>query len=569
MTATSPAAPRFALDTGLLVRRLRLTTGLILLGFIISHFLNHAAGLISLAAMEQGRFYFMAVWRQPLAMYTLYAALLTHLSLGLWSLYRRRPLLRVPRWELAQLLLGLTIPVLLIGHVVDTHLAFLATGVDDTYAHILLTLWRDRPWGMVAQTGLLLVAWTHAMIGMHYWLRLKPWYPAAVMPLYTLAIIIPLLALLGFLQGGLQVLALAADPDWLAAYREQIDYPDAEGLARLDRMARTGEAIFLGLVLLTLAGRGVRRLIREASSAPVVRFADGTRLRLSPGMTLLAASRLAGRPHASVCGGRGRCSTCRVRIDSGLDNLPAAEAAEQRVLQRVAAPGGVRLACQSRPIGDVAFTPLLPPDVNVRDALAGGHARGGREQEVAILFADLRGFTKLSENRLPFDTVFLLNRYFAEMGMAVGEAGGRIDKFIGDGVMALFEGDDDPARACRQALVAAAGMGRRLAHLNQALDQDLTEPLRIAIGLHSGPVILGVMGYGAALTATAIGDAVNTASRLESVAKQRDVELVISDRVAGLAGIDLSAYPGEALDVRGRQAAVPVRLITRAGELPL
>lgn len=569
MMTISHALSPLALDAGLLVRRLRLTTGLILLGFIVSHFLNHAAGLISLAAMEQGRLYFMAVWRQPLAMVTLYAALLIHLSLGLWSLYRRRPLLRVPRWELAQMLLGLTIPFLLVGHVVDTHLAFLAAGVDDTYAHILLILWRDRPWGALAQTGLLLVAWTHAMIGMHYWLRLKPWYPAAVMPLYTLAVIVPLLALLGFLQGGLQVMALAADPGWLAAYREQIDYPDSEGLARLERMARIGEAIFLGLVILALAARGARRLIREAGGAPLVRFADGTRLRLSPGMTLLAASRLAGRPHASVCGGRGRCSTCRVRIDSGLDNLPAAEAAEQRVLHRVAAPAGVRLACQARPHGDVAFTPLLPPDVNVREALAGAHARSGREQEVAILFADLRGFTKLSENRLPFDTVFLLNRYFAEMGMAVTEAGGRIDKFIGDGVMALFEGEGDPARACRQALTAAAGMGGRLAHLNQVLDHDLAEPLRIAIGLHSGPVILGMMGYGAALSATAIGDAVNTASRLESVAKQRDVELVLSDRVAGLAGIDLTAYPGEALEVRGRQTAVPVRLVDRAAGLPL
>src|SRR5205814_7500895 len=134
--------------------------------------------------------------------------------------------------------------------------------------------------------------------------------------------------------------------------------------------------------------------------------------------------------------------------------------------------------------------------------------------------ADIRGFTALSEGRLPYDIVFVLNRYFAAMGRAVESAGGRVDKFIGDGVMALFGVSNTPEEGCRQALAAARLMSVRLVELNEALRAELNEPLRIGIGIHAGSVIVGEMGYGSATTITAIGDAVNTASRLESLCKE-------------------------------------------------
>lgn len=563
-------ATKKAIDSAALIRRLRLASGLVLAFFVTTHFLNHALGLIALEAMEQGRLYFMAFWRNKIGMYVLYGALLTHLGLGLWSLYKRRPILRVPPWELAQLALGLAIPPILVGHVFDTHFGFALAGVDDTYAYVLLLLWVERPYGAVLQIALLLIAWLHACIGLHYWLRLRPWYPKALPALYSIALLLPVLALLGFVQGGLQVIALAETPMWLESYKQTIDYPDAAGWARIQNAADIGQQLFLGGIALALIGRGVRRLAGLRRKGATVRYPDGSACRVAIGTSILEASRIAGRPHASVCGGRGRCSTCRVRIDAGEEYLPPPEAAETRVLRRIAAPPKVRLACQARPTGDVQVTPLLPAAASARDALRAGRDSGGREQQVAILFADLRGYTKLSEDRLPFDTVFLLNRYFAETGQAITGAGGRIDKFIGDGVMALFGAEDgaDPALACRQALAAARAIGEGLDRLNQTLAHELKEPLRLAMGLHVGPAIVGIMGYGTAMALTAIGDAVNTASRLESIAKDRDAQLAVSEALVILARVGLEAYPQEEVAIRGKREPMPVRLVSRAADLP-
>src|SRR5690606_38718804 len=129
------------------------------------------------------------------------------------------------------------------------------------------------------------------------------------------------------------------------------------------------------------------------------------------GMSVLDASRTAGIPHASVCGGRGRCSTCRVRVGDGLADLPAPSPEEEKGLPRVGAPPNVRLACQLRPTAPVQVTPLLPPGAEPHH----GHVRPaytqGRESDIAVLFADLRSFTSFSEINLPYDVVFVLNRY--------------------------------------------------------------------------------------------------------------------------------------------------------------
>jgi adenylate cyclase len=191
----------------------------------------------------------------------------------------------------------------------------------------------------------------------------------------------------------------------------------------------------------------------------------------------------------------------------------------------------------------------------------------GSEQELAILFADLRGFTKFSEHKLPYDVVFVMNQYFKAMGEAVEASGGHLDKFIGDGVMALFGIDATPERGCRQALDAAVAMSQALDELNQVLAQDLAEPLRIGLGIHTGPVIVGVMGYGKARTLTAIGDAVNTASRLESMNKEFHSELIFSEEVSARAGVDVSPFDQHEIEVRGRTTLLPVRIARRAQDL--
>jgi adenylate cyclase len=227
----------------------------------------------------------------------------------------------------------------------------------------------------------------------------------------------------------------------------------------------------------------------------------------------------------------------------------------------------VRLACQLRPRGAVEVMPLLPPFAQAMDGRRRVDFVQGSEREIAILFVDIRDFTGLAEGRLPYDIVFILNRYFAAMGRAVEAAGGRVDKFIGDGVMALFGIESGPRAACRDALAAARMISERLEELNRSLSGELDRPLRIGIGIHVGPVIVGEMGYGSATAITAIGDAVNTASRLETLTKTYRCELVVSEETVQAAGLDLGAYPRHEIEIRGRREMLSIRILARASDL--
>jgi adenylate cyclase len=239
------------------------------------------------------------------------------------------------------------------------------------------------------------------------------------------------------------------------------------------------------------------------------------------------------------------------------------------VLARIGAPDGVRLACQLRPTHDLAVIPLLPAAAGPRDLRTQVNPGQGIERDVAVLFADLRAFTRMAEGRLPYDVVFLLNQYFKAMGRAIEAHGGRVDKFIGDGIMALFGVDQEPKTACRQALAAARAMGFALEQLNRELAHDLPDPLRIAIGLHVGPAILGEMGYRRATSLTAVGDTVNVAARLEALTKEFDVPLVTSTRLAERAGVDLGAFEERRIEIRGRRRPLRVRLVGDVGALPV
>ena len=164
--------------------------------------------------------------------------------------------------------------------------------------------------------------------------------------------------------------------------------------------------------------------------------------------------------------------------------------------------------------------------------------------------------------------VFILNRYFAAVGRSVETAGGRIDKFLGDGVMALFGIEHGAEGGSRGALAAARMISERMDELNASLRDELDEPLRIGIGIHTGPIIVGEMGYGGASSITAIGDAVNTASRLQELTKEYACELVVSEAVVLRAGLELSGFPRHEIEIRGKREMLAIRTLTRAAELP-
>jgi adenylate cyclase len=552
-----------------MIRRLRLGSGLVMLTYVTTHLLNHALGLVvPVATMDRVLHHVYVVVTDPAVSVLLYGAFAVHYSLALWALWQRRSL-RMPVADSVQLVLGFLIPFMLVEHVVENRIGDRWFGADHGYYDsLLLDIWVRMPQFGVLQFVVLVVAWVHAMIGLRFWLRLKPWYPRWQPLLYALALLVPTLALLGYVEAGREVAAAAQDPAWVTALDAR--HPAAQGAERLalEQLKiglRAGFALALVAVLLA---RLARRHIQRARGLLRLYYPEGRTVRIVRGVSVLEASRMAGIPHASVCGGRGRCSTCRIRIEGAKEAAPPPAPAEASVLHRIGAGEDVRLACQLRPTGDLRVTPLLPATAQARDGYRRPSYLQGSEREIAILFADLRAFTTLSERKLPYDVVFLLNRYFAAMGHAVEEAGGHIDKFIGDGVMALFGLDSGAAAGCREALAGARLMAERLVQLNEALVHELPEPLRLGIGIHVGHAIVGEMGYGAAMSVTAVGDSVNTASRLEGLTKTYGVELVISEAVMRHAGVALDA-PMHEIEIRGRDERLQVRVIKNARDLPL
>jgi adenylate cyclase len=241
--------------------------------------------------------------------------------------------------------------------------------------------------------------------------------------------------------------------------------------------------------------------------------------------------------------------------------LPPPSAGEKRVLQRVGASPNVRLACQLRPTADISVTPLLPAQAQASDGYGQPAYLAGQELNIAVMFADLRSFTAISEKKLPYDLVFLLNRYFESVGEPISAAGGMVDKFVGDGVMALFGVDSGAQTGCRQALAAAQAMIDQVRVLSENLVEDLPEPLRIGIGIHCGPAVVGRMGYGSAIHVTAIGDTVNVASRLQDLTKEFKCQLVISEEVALQAGVDAAELSRHEVTVRNRGEALTIYAI--------
>jgi adenylate cyclase len=548
------------------VRRARLASGLVLFSYVLTHLANLAVGLVSLAAMDRVLAVLYAFWSTLPATIALYGAGLVHVLLALWALWQRRSL-RLPLPAAIQYVLGFSAPLIALQHAVFTRLADSAFGADWGYYGKLVTwFWYVEPVAGAEQALLVVIVWVHACVGLRYWLRLKPWYDLAQPWLFAAALLFPALALLGYAEAGREVLErIPREPGFIPSALE--GRPSDAARETLEGIVFWGQAGFLAALALLLLARAARRAWQARHGLLRISYPDGRFINVVRGTSVLEASRLLGVPHASICGGKGRCSTCRVRVRAAPGALPEPSALEAAVLKRVGAAPNVRLACQLRPKGDVAAIPLLPPFVHAREGFRRSGYLHGAEKEIAILFADLRAFTRLAETRLPYDVVFVLNRYFSAMGKAVEEAGGRVDKFIGDGIMALFGLQSGAAAGARQALEAARIMSLRLQELNRTLEHEIDSPLRIGIGLHVGPVIVGEMGYGPATQLTAVGDAVNIASRLESLCKELDAELVVSQEVVEKAGADLASFPLHEVEIRGRRQPLAVRSVARACDL--
>jgi adenylate cyclase len=547
------------------VRGLRMVSGLILFVYVGTHLANHSLGNVSVGAMQAGLEVQLWIWQGVVGTTALYGALAVHFALGLWAGYKRRHF-GWTRAEIAQVLLGLTIPFLLMNHLFVTRIALAQFDVHKTYPQELYSFWVAAPWLGVQQVAVLIVAWLHGCIGLYMWLRLRPRFDRSKSLLLCGAVLLPVLALLGFFQAGRAVLAAAQDPAWRAANLAPWQVGVPADNARLLWERDVCLLIALGLVALVISAR-VWRLVREQGSGTVrVTYPGGRHSRVPLGFSILDASRAARIPHASICGGRARCSTCRVRIISGSGRIPPPTADEQSVLDRNGAGPLVRLACQLRPEGDIAVVPLLPPTLSAAQLRTREWPKPGEERFIVALVVDMRNSTQLAVTRLPFDAVFIIDRFTTAVGSAVAEAGGRANHFTGDGLMATFGLACGPTEACRQAINAIGLIGRNVAALNLILMAETADLIRFGIGVHGSTAVVGEIGYAESRVFTTLGDAANVATRLESLCKDFACEAVVSDDVCELCGYDLSALPRHVTRIRGREATLAVRVIATINE---
>ncbi|MDA9475383.1 adenylate cyclase [Bradyrhizobium sp. CCBAU 65884] len=566
MMATA-AASISELVRGTSVRQVRLVCGVILFCYVISHFLNHALGNISVEAMEAGVYYHTVFWQFLPVSIVFYTAALTHMGLGIYALYQRRQF----RWrtiEPLQLVLGLSIPALIMGHVVGVRLGYTLYDHQKLYPQELYLFFVAAPGRLWQMTILLLIAWVHGCIGIYFWLRLKPFFTRAAPYLLAAAVLVPTLSLLGIYQGGRSVAIEADDGEWRThnLTRRQVGTV-AEGNT-LDRITGAFTVTYFGLLGLALAARGVRAWRERRGGMIALSYGNGKTVRVPKGLSVLEASLRHNLPHASVCGGRARCSTCRIRVIGDHGVLPEPSQREAFVLTRVGTNDpSIRLACQLRPTSDLSFFQLFTPQTSSANAQASAPARIGQERYLVSLFVDMRGSTQLAEKRLPFDTVFIVNRFLGAVSQAVIENGGQPNQFVGDGMLALFGLTADPQTACRQALKAASGIATHIDELNELLSHDLRQPIRFGIGIHGGEVIIGDIGYRDHIVFTALGDAVNVAARLQDMTKTLACEAIVSDEIRGTAGLADDTLPQQEVAIRGRDEPMAVRVVADAREL--
>ena len=551
---------------GISLRQVRLVSGVILLAYLVSHFLNHALGNISMAALATGIYFHMLFWQFPPIGILFYAACFVHTALGIWALYERRQF----RWkaiEPIQLVLGLSIPAMVVAHIVGVRLGQSLYGHEKLYPQVFFAYWISAPYKAWLLTAVMIVSWVHACIGLHFWLRMKPFYKKAAPFLLAAALLIPTVALLGIYQGERNV----TDSDSLEWRQKNLSrraMGTRDQAQVLDRVTDYFLIGYLGLIGLALLARGARTIHERRGGTISLSYGNGRTIRVPRGLTVLEASLRNNVPHASVCGGRARCSTCRIRIIGDCSTLPEPSQREAFVLGRVGTPDpSIRLACQLRPPTDLSFFQLFLPQTVSASAHASSPARIGQERYLVSMFVDMRGSTKLAEKRLPFDTVFIVNRFLGAVSQAVIESGGRPNQFVGDGMLALFGLSASRQEACRQALKAATLIAANVDELNRFLAHDLREPIRFGIGIHGGEVIVGDIGYRDHMVFTALGDAVNVAARLQDMTKALACEAVVSDEVRATAGVAADALPQQQVEIRGRNEPMIVRTIADARTL--
>ena len=548
-----------------LIRHARMYSGLVIFLYVTVHLVNHSTGLISLEAMEGLRQRVSAFNRHIIVTVILYAALLVHALLGFQHLLTRRSF-KMSAKDWIQLVTSFILPLALLPHMLASSYA---PRFKDAQANYKLVLDGTLEDGGIYFMGLFVIfVWVHGIIGITSMVKFHPVYQKYKNALLVISWLLPILAVLGAFTASKE-LATGIENNKISM--AQVYAASNIGKDLEAELMQTSDMLMLNYLYVLLAVTlfvFVVHQLRKAFRKIKITYPNGKEVRVTKGTSILEASREHRIGHVSMCGGRGRCSTCRVRVMSDLEVLPPRNGIERVVAERLSLQDNVRLACQLRPTSSLEVRPLVnAPIENLttedRESLC------GREEEIVVMFVDLRGFTAISEKLLPYDTVYLLNQYFKIAGEAIVQSGGRIDKFIGDGIMALFTDDVGVEENSKNALLAAGKLAEGLKELSSDTTSDFGSDLKFGVGIHAGTSVVGAMGYGENITDTAIGDCVNVASRLEQLTKEEECQLIITSDLYQRSGLPVQASFEKNVTVKGKSEAFKISAFKDASALQI
>lgn len=503
-------------------RDLRLVSGLVLFTYVALHLTNHALGLVSVSLAERGLGLALRLWHSGPGTVLLYGSAAVHVVLALESIYQRRTL-RMPPLDGLRIALGLGIPTLLIGHVVGTRVAFESYDVSPEYARVVWSLWMSD--GEGRQLAMLVPGWLHGCLGVYFAFGRRQLFQRLRYLWFAIALLLPVLGGLGFLSMGKELASNLADRHNLELLAQVS--PTVE--LALERMRVTVLIVYFGAIVAVFAAREIRALVEHRRKLLVNITYPGRLVQVPRGWSVLEASRSHHIAHMSMCGGRARCTTCRVRVTSGVEHCPPPEANEQAALTRIGAAPDVRLACQLRPVGDVALVPLLAPHGSAR-------TRGAPtlDRDVALVLVTWRNRAAFSHGRLPQDVVYLARLFGESVSGAMRSAGCDEADVSSDHVLALFGIETSLTQACRNALQAADAAQRTLQHLEERCMGEFGACPQFAVVVHAGHAVVGHIGTQEPQRLVVAGDAADTLKAMQTAAD--DACVIVSANALEAAG---------------------------------
>jgi adenylate cyclase len=490
---------------------------------------TNALGLISLDVAEAGLRVAVIIWHSVALTVVLYGAAAMHVVLAIFAIYERRTF--KPAIELLRIALGLWLPVMLIGHAITTRLEFELIGSPATYARIISKLWASN--GEWQHMGLLAPGWVHGCLGLHLVFARWPLWSRFRFALFAAALLLPVLSALGFLEMGRE-LARESRVSGSSLFAE------AKMPSQLARAGATPEAVvtmtrwrggllwgYVGIIGCAFGARAARNLVeRGRRDLMTVSYPDRL-VRVPRGWSVLEASRAFHISHASSCGGRARCSTCRIRITAGAEFCPPPNADERRTLEHIKAEPNVRLACQLRPSSDICFIPLIRADRPIyRQTIPLFDA----DREIVLLFCDFTNRFVLEREHMAHDVLFVFTRYAESICGAIRDAGGTISYVAHDSICGIFGLTSSLTRASRQALAAANDIDQALHELNAGLDQRWGCKANMVVSIHAGHATLSHIGQGTE-TIVAAGKALEITHELRKAAARMRKSFAISSAV--------------------------------------